>query len=118
MTLETIPSHPSPEMIKVAVTIKRPLPEELAQYNRAEKYKVLRENTAKLREKLITFLDERGLSDEVSHIGEPTAFNMLFVVCTPRVAEQLSRAPGVVNVSQSKEFDVDLPGPTDKTRQP
>jgi hypothetical protein len=35
---------------------------------------------------------------------------MLFVVCTPRVAEELTRAPGVISVSPSEDFKVDLLG--------
>lgn len=116
MTVGTNKPNTSPEQIKVMVTVERPSSEDLAHYNRAEKYQILRENTARFRETLIAFLEEQGLSKEVSYIGEPTAFNLLFVVCTPQVAEQLVQVPGVVSVSPSKEFDVDLLWPTDKTR--
>ena len=118
MTMKTSQPNRSPDMITVMVIVKRPSSEEIAKYNRAEKYQVLLENTAQHRERLIAFLEEQGLSQEVSHIGEPTMFNVLFIVCTPRVAEQLTRVPGVVSVSQSKEFKVDVPRPIDKTLQP
>jgi hypothetical protein len=108
------PDWPS-NMIEVAVTLERPASEELAHYNRAEKYKILRENTAKHREKLVAWVTEQGLSEGVAQIGEPTTFNMLSVVCTPDVAEQLTQAPGVVGVARSRGFQVDLPRPTDKS---
>ena len=73
---------------------------------------------ARLREQLIGWIKEQGLLEEVAQVGEPTAFNMLFVVCTPRVAEQLVQAPGVVSVSPSKEFEVDFPRTRDKARHP
>jgi hypothetical protein len=69
---------------------------------------MLRSNTGDRRKELIAWIEERGLSGEVSRIGEATVFNMLFVVCTPRVAEELTRAPGVVSVSPSEDFRVDL----------
>jgi hypothetical protein len=96
------------EMVKVALVLERPSSKELAQHNRAEKYRILRTNTAELRGGLIAWIEEQGLSEEVSRIGEATVFNMLFVVCTPRVAEELTRAPGVVSVSPSEDFRVDL----------
>jgi hypothetical protein len=96
------------EMVKVALVLERPSSEELVQHNRAEKYQILRSNTAELRRGLIAWIEEQGLSEEVSRIGEATVFNMLFVVCTPRVAEELTRAPGVVSVSPGEDFRVDL----------
>jgi hypothetical protein len=95
-------------MIKVGVVLERPSSEELVQHDRGEKYQILRSNTADLRKELIAWIEEQGLSEEVSRIGEATVFNMLFVVCTPRVAEELTRAPGVVSVSPSEDFRVDL----------
>jgi hypothetical protein len=96
------------EMVKVAVMLERPSSEELVQHDRAKKYQILRANTADLRGGLIAWIEEQGLSGEVSRIGEATVFNVLFVVCTPRVAEELARAPGVVSVSPGEDFRVDL----------
>lgn len=96
------------EMVKVALVLERPSSDELAQHDRAEKYQILRTNTAELRRGLIAWIEEQGLSEEVSRIGEATVFNVLFVVCTPRVAEELTRAPGVVSVSPGEDFRVDL----------
>ena len=96
------------EMVEVAVLLERPSSDELAQHDRGEKYHILRTNTAELRGGLVAWIEEQGLAEEVSRIGEATVFNMLFVVCTPRVAEELTRAPGVVSVSPSEDFRVDL----------
>ena len=106
--VEPIQPDQPPGMIQVAVVLERPSSEELVQHNRAEKYQILRTNTAELRGGLIAWIEEQGLSEEVSRIGEATVFNMLFVVCTPRVAEELTRAPGVVSVSPGEDFRVDL----------
>ncbi|MBI1925115.1 hypothetical protein HYR99_12815 [Candidatus Poribacteria bacterium] len=111
--IEPIHLDQSSNMIKVEVTLKRPLSEELAQYDRRKKYSILRENAVKLKEGLLEWIKKKGLWAEVSQIGEPTVFNMLSVTCTPRVAEQLVRAPGVVSVFPS--FEVDLTRPVDKT---
>jgi hypothetical protein len=97
-------------MVKVAVKLERPASEELTQHDRAEKYRILRSNTVDRRKELIAWIDEQGLSEEVSRVGDATVFNMLFVVCTPRVAEELTRAPGVISVSPSEDFKVDLLG--------
>ena len=105
---EPLQSHRSTDMIEVAVTLERPASEELAQHDRAEKYDVLRANTAERRDRLIAWIAEQGLSEEVTQVGEATVFNMLFVTCTPRAAKELARAPGVVSVGVSKEIEVDL----------
>ena len=77
MPVEPMQADRFSDMIKIAVVLERPSAEELAQYNRAEKYKVLQENTAKLRKQIIAWIEKQGLSEEVSQIGEPTAFNIL-----------------------------------------
>jgi len=101
-------------MSQFRVVLERPSSQELAQYSRSEKYKILWENNARLREQLLVWIKEHGLSAEVSQIGEPTAFNTLFVVSTPRAAEQMVQAPGVLSVSGSQEFKVDLPRQAEK----
>lgn len=95
-------------MINVMVTLRRPAPEDLNKYNRAEKFRILKENSAKLRMDLIDWIEDQGLSKEVTRIGEPTVFNALFVGCTSRVADRLRQAPGVVDVVPTEEFQVDI----------
>jgi len=118
---KSVPTKPtqsarSSDMVEVAVTLERPASEDLTQYNRAEKYDILRGNTAELRDGLIAWIAEQGWSEEVAQVGEATVFNMLFVVCTPRAAEEMTRAPGVVSVGVSEEFEIDLPRPTDQSQ--
>jgi hypothetical protein len=95
-------------MAEFTVRLSRPSPEELAGYNRAEKYKLLKANSVKHRDEIQTWIKDRGLSDEVFKIDEPTAFDMLFITCTPRVARYLKDADGVIDVSVSPEFSVAL----------
>ncbi|MCS7221135.1 MAG: hypothetical protein RML36_12065 [Anaerolineae bacterium] len=99
-----------PGMVKVMVTLERPSSQELAGYNRDMRYQVLRNNSVEFKEGLIHWIKEQGLSHEVAEIGDATAFNVLFLVCTPQVAERLLQAPGVVNVSLAGDFRVDLRG--------
>ena len=86
-------------LIKVMVTVERPSSEDLAQYNRREKYQILQKNAEKQQTQLHDWIDEHGYRSEVVQIGDSNAFNVLFVECTRRVAEQLSKAPGVVSAS-------------------
>jgi hypothetical protein len=98
-------------MVKVALTLQRPAAGDLAHLSRSEKYRLLRENGARLRDGIIRWLDERGMSGEVQRVGEPTLFNRLFIVATPHVAEQLRRAPGVTDVGVDEAVPVDIPRP-------
>ncbi len=111
--VEPIQPGRSSGMIKVMVTLERPSSQELAEYNRDRKYQVLRSNSVEFKEGLVHWIEEQGLSHEVAEIGDATAFNVLFVVCTPQVAERLVQAPGVVRVSLVGDFRVDLRGRAD-----
>jgi hypothetical protein len=105
-------------MITLAVQLERPSPKALDQYDRAQKYRILRDNTSQARDKLIAWIDDQGLSEEVYRIGDPTAFNLLFIDATASVAERLAKAPGVVSVSASEGMQVDLPMPRQKGKNP
>ncbi len=112
------PGHPS-DMINVMVTLERPPSKELANYNRGQKYAFLRENATRIRERLVEWIQEQGLSEEVARVGEATVFNALFVTCTPGAAELLTQAPGVLSVTPTGDFKVDLlPRPIEKTPPP
>lgn len=104
------------DMVKVAVTLQRPTSADLEHMSRSERHRALRENSARLRQGLIAWISEAGMAAEVERIGEPTVFNTLFVVATPRVAEQLRRAPGVTAVAPEEVVAVDIPRP--RRRQP
>lgn len=98
-------------VVKIALMLQRPASGDLEHLTRAERHRVLRENSARLRSALIRWLDERGMAPEVVRVGEPTLFNTLFVVATQRVAEQLRRAPGVADVLPEEPVAVDLAMP-------
>jgi hypothetical protein len=99
---------PPSDMMSVMVTLERPSSQQLTSYDRREKYALLKQNAAKIREELVEWIADRGLSEEVGRVGKPNAFNALFVTCTPRAAELLEQAPGVVSVIPTGEFKVDL----------
>lgn len=103
------------DMVSVAVVVDRPSSEDLAGHSRAEKYLALRKNASGVRDRLIDWISEQGLAAEVYQVGQPTAFNLLFVVATPGVAERLAQAPGVISVTPSQDFGVDLPHPDGQT---
>lgn len=77
-------------MIKVTVVLECPSSEKLAYHSRAEKYNAMRENTAKLRERIIEWIRNQGLEEEISRVGEPTAFNVLFVYVHQRLPNNQS----------------------------
>lgn len=93
------------------VVIDRPDPDMLASYDRGQKFRLLQENSAARRDELIDWLADHGLTDQVASVGEPTTFNVLFVTATSLAAQRLTEAPGVLGVSQTAEFKVDLPKP-------
>ena len=98
-------------LVRSVVTIERPDAKALAHCNRAEKYRRLREHNGQMRTKLLNWIDERGLSEEVLQVSEPTAFNTLFVVATRHALDELSQAPGVVQVAEDGDITTDLPQP-------
>ena len=98
-------------LVRSVVTIERPDAEALAHCNRAEKYRRLREHNGQMRTQLLNWIDEHGLSEEVLQVSEPTAFNTLFVVATRHALDELSQAPGVVQVAEDGDITTDLPRP-------
>lgn len=98
-------------LVRSVVTIERPDAKALAHCNRAEKYRRLREHNGQMRTRLLNWIDEHGLSEEVLQVSEPTAFNTLFVVATQHALDELSQAPGVVQVAEDGDITTDLPRP-------
>ena len=90
--------------VKVMVGIDRPTSEVLAQYDRRQKLKILEENAQQQRQALIHWINEHGLAAEVARIGAPTSLNVLFIQCTPHVAQELACAPGVLNVTLAEDY--------------
>lgn len=76
-----------------------------------EKYKLLKANSVKRKDEIKAWIKANGLDAEVFKIEKPTVFNMLFISCTPEVAEQLEHADAVVSVSRSPEFSMGLTNP-------
>lgn len=88
------------------VGVNRPSSKELEGIGRAEKYKLLKSNSVKRKDEIKAWIRAHGLDTEVFKIEEPTAFNMLFITCTPKVTEKLEHVDAVVSVSRSPEFSV------------
>ena len=86
------------EWIKVMVEIERPSQAELEHLSRSARYRRLKANAQQHRNELEEWVHDKGLDGEVQTIGEATAFNLLFAVITPKAAEALAEAPGVVAV--------------------
>ena len=81
------------------VELERPSSGELAAFDRGQRYRVLQANTATHREQLQHWIAAEGLCAEVIGVSDPTAFNILFVRCTPEAARSLEHAPGVIAIS-------------------
>ena len=96
----------SASMVRLMVTVERPPAEELAAYNRGDKYKQLLASNGQHRAELIDWIADHDLSDQVTQVGEATAFNVLFVEGTPEAAQSLSHAPGVVSVDVTGDFQM------------
>lgn len=108
---EAEPKQRSQHLVRSVVTIERPDARALTHCNRAEKYRRLREHNGQMRTQLLNWIDAHGLSEEVLQVSEPTAFNTLFVVATRHALDELSHAPGVVQVAEDGDITTDLPRP-------
>ncbi|MGD8398256.1 MAG: hypothetical protein PVG11_05315 [Anaerolineae bacterium] len=95
-------------MITVMLTLERPEQEKMRGFDRAQKYRALKSSASGIREELVRWIEEHGLTEDVAEIGEPTVFNTLFVTSTPSAASQLAKAPGVLDVAPAGDFRVDL----------
>lgn len=93
------------EMVNVLLEVERPSVDELAPYPRGERYRRLRDNTEAHRTKLESWIERHNLSDEVVTMSTATGFNLLFVKCTPHAAEELARAPGVLEVMLTDDVE-------------
>ena len=98
----------SAQMRGFVVEVERPSSAELATYSRAERYRRLRANTEAHRTQLESWLETQDLCNEVGDMRAGTGFNLIFLECTPNVAEQLIRAPGVIEVLPVGELEAGL----------
>jgi len=101
-------SRYDPSMLTFMLTLERPSVEQLRHYERGQKYTLLKQSARQIRDRLVEWIDENGLATDVARVSEPTVFNTLFVTSTPRAAERLSHAPGVVDVAPTDSLPVDL----------
>lgn len=91
------------EWVKVMVTVEQPAPGMLAGCNRREKLERLEANARHHQEHLLQWLAEHNLSQEVQLVSEPTSFNILWAYSTPKAAQALRDAPGVISVRITDE---------------
>jgi len=95
-------------MFTFMLTLERPSGEQLRHQGRGQKYSFLKQSATEIRERLVEWIDENGLTTDVVRVSQPTVFNTLFVTSTPWAAERLSQAPGVVGVAPTGAVEVDL----------
>lgn len=101
-------ANPGREWINVLVELEQPPSTELTKVHRGERYRRMRDNAGQQRRQLEEWIAYEGLSDAVKSMGEATAFNLLFVQCTPDAAAALAHAPGVVKVMLAENTAIDL----------
>jgi hypothetical protein len=61
--------------------------------SRSQLYEAGRVRTLEITRRLREWIAERGLSEQVESIGEPTAFPIIAIRCTPEVAAALQQFP-------------------------
>lgn len=95
------------ELIEVMIVVNRPSNEELDSYNRAEKYKILRGNHVHHQQEISSWITVNGYQEMIKIIDQPTAFNILFARLPADLVSSLQEAPGIIEVTQVDDFDVD-----------
>lgn len=93
---------------RYAVLIKEHDRNELDGLSRYDKAGMLRKNSSQVKNRLLKWLDERDLSDQVTYFGPETIFNTLFLDATEEVRHALADNPEVVDISESTELHVDF----------
>jgi hypothetical protein len=88
------------------VTVKQPPAAALMGHDRREKLQILEANARQQRAKLIEWIEQHGLAGEVNAIGGPTSFNLFFIQCTPRAAQAIKDAPGVLSVTTENKSNL------------
>src|SRR5215203_2840057 len=102
-----------PDYLNVAVAFERPEvsgPDKRSS-NSGDRSAIYQSRTGQattFRDRLVAWLNDQHLFDEVYRLGDPTVFSTLFVIASPHVVERLSEAPGVVDVTVVGESDFKL----------
>jgi hypothetical protein len=78
----------------IALKEAQPQPD-AAPVGRRELYETGVAQSATFRRKLEQWLETEHLDSQVAHIGEPTAFSLISLTSTPKVAERIEDLPEV-----------------------
>jgi len=92
-------------LVKVLLTLEHPAPEQLTTLDRSARYQTSMARATAQRQAIQEWLESRGLVSEIVRMGAANTFNILFICCTPRAAQQLQHAPGVVDVAVVRSMD-------------
>lgn len=90
--------------VNVLLTLVHLDPDALELLDRGERYRLLMHFAEQQRDRIEQWLTEKELAAEVTRLGDPNTFNLLFVCCTPRVAKLLRYAPGVLDVAVAEKL--------------
>ncbi len=96
------------DTVSMVVTFRRPVFENAGKIGRAERFRLLHSRSVEVRESIIRWIADQGLSGDMSRISDPMMFNMLFIICTPRLAERLTNAPNVLKAFANDDLPVEL----------
>jgi hypothetical protein len=96
------------EFHNYAVLIEKPARKEMMGLSHAAKYGYLRRHSVATKERLLRWLTERNLSNQVKSVGEETMFNTLFFSATEAVKQALIENPAVISVAEDKPIQTEL----------
>ncbi|MBV7339501.1 hypothetical protein KFU94_67085 [Chloroflexi bacterium TSY] len=88
--------------------LTRPPAEFLQGKKRGEQCQQLAEYNQERRTVLLKWIEEKHLCDQLVQLGSPTAFNVIFAEGTLALAEALQQAPGVLEVAQIGDLQIEL----------
>lgn len=92
------------DWITVLVSVENPPSESLKGLDRSERHQLLCRNAKKRYGDIVEWIDDQEIESEFARIGSPTLFSTITMVCTPRGAELITKAPGVTRVVSAPHF--------------
>src|SRR5262245_25900088 len=99
---------PSPDSVRVSVTVQQPPTQELLKVDRAARQKLMLRNTTEQQRSLLNWLEDHHLRQYVSRVSKHNALSTFFLETTLEVAQKIKTAPGVVNVAVVSDIAVEL----------
>lgn len=87
---------------RYSLLFKRP-PVDAGAESYADRYSRLRDQSAAARDRILQWLDDRSLADQVVRIDGRTAFNTLFVEATEEVFHALEQNPDVLAINRAPD---------------